>query len=191
MCSCLPVSGNSSSGFELMKLLYEKQRGNRMRPKITVLIKNNMKGILTLFYDLGTQSNYLQFVCAFYDSSGFAQFDDTLTVDLSTITTTAQFVSALKSAVLTAASGHGYSGFAESDIIFPMGFPSLAAGMVNAPQAAIANAPADANTSYNTVTTLLGALTGAVNTANSKQNDIATKLNSLLAELRTLGLISA
>jgi hypothetical protein len=65
------------------------------------------------------------------------------------------------------------------------------AGLKNAPQAAIANAPADATTNYNTVTTLLGALTGAVNTANAKQNDIATKLNTLLAELRTLGLISS
>lgn len=63
-------------------------------------------------------------------------------------------------------------------------------GLANAPQAAIANAPADAVTNYNTVTTLLGALTGAVNTANTKQNDIATKLNTLFAELRTLGLIS-
>lgn len=65
------------------------------------------------------------------------------------------------------------------------------AGLANAPQAAIANAPADAVTNYNTVTTLLGGLTGAVNTANSKQNDIATKLNALLTELRTLGLISS
>lgn len=36
----------------------------------------------------------------------------------------------------------------------------------------------------------LGTLTGAVNEANGKQNAIATKLNTLLAELRTLGLIS-
>lgn len=64
-------------------------------------------------------------------------------------------------------------------------------GLLSAPQASIANAPADAVTNYNVVTTLLGGLTGAVNTANTKQNDIATKLNSLLAELRTLGLISA
>lgn len=62
--------------------------------------------------------------------------------------------------------------------------------LVAAPQAAIANAPADAVTDYNVLTTLLGTLTGAVNTANTKQNDIATKLNTLLAELRTLGLIA-
>lgn len=63
-------------------------------------------------------------------------------------------------------------------------------GLASAPQAAIVNAPADAVTNYNVLTTLLGSLTGAVNTANTKQNDIATKLNSLLTELRTLGLIA-
>lgn len=68
--------------------------------------------------------------------------------------------------------------------------PVAVQGLSNAPQAAIADAPADAVTNYNTITTLLGGLTGAVNTANSKQNDIATRLNSLLAELRTLGLIA-
>lgn len=67
---------------------------------------------------------------------------------------------------------------------------ALPAGLGNAPQAAIADAPADAVTNYNIVTTLLGSLTSAVNAANTKQNDIATKLNSLLAELRTLGLIA-
>lgn len=64
------------------------------------------------------------------------------------------------------------------------------AGLVNAPQAAITDCPADAVTNYNVVTTLLGGLTGAVNTANTKQNQIATQLNALLAELRTLGLIT-
>lgn len=63
------------------------------------------------------------------------------------------------------------------------------AGLGSAPQAAITDCPADATTNYNTVTTLLGAVTGAVNTANTKQNQIATQLNTLLAELRTLGLI--
>lgn len=64
-------------------------------------------------------------------------------------------------------------------------------GLTGSPQAAIADCPADATTNYNTITTLLGAVTGAVNTANTKQNQIATQLNSLLAELRTLGLIHA
>lgn len=67
------------------------------------------------------------------------------------------------------------------------GVPGTLAG---SPQAAITNCPADATTNYNVVTTLLGAVTGAVNTANTKQNQIATQLNSLLTELRTLGLIA-
>lgn len=62
--------------------------------------------------------------------------------------------------------------------------------LTGSPQAAIGDASADAVTNYNTVTTLLGAVTGAVNAANTKQNDIATRLNTLLAELRTLGVIA-
>lgn len=67
------------------------------------------------------------------------------------------------------------------------GSPGTLAG---APQAAISDAPSDAVTNYNVVTTLLGAVTSAVNTANTKQNQIATQLNSLLSELRTLGVIA-
>lgn len=67
------------------------------------------------------------------------------------------------------------------------GLPGTLAG---APQASVSDAPADAVTNYNIVTTLLGAVTSAVNTANTKQNQIATQLNSLLSELRTLGVIS-
>lgn len=74
-----------------------------------------------------------------------------------------------------------------TDEVTPGDIPS---GLANAPQAAITNAPADAVTNYNTITTLLGTVTGAVNTANTKQNEIAAKLNTLLSELRTLGLIS-
>lgn len=64
-------------------------------------------------------------------------------------------------------------------------------GLTGAPAAAITDCPADATTNYNVVTTLLGSVTGAVNTANTKQNAIAVQLNSLLAELRTLGIIHA
>lgn len=68
-------------------------------------------------------------------------------------------------------------------------FPFDAVSIPGAPQAAIADAPTDAVTNYNIVTTLLGALTSAVNTANAKQNDIATKLNTLKSELVALGFI--
>lgn len=49
----------------------------------------------------------------------------------------------------------------------------------------VSAAPADATTNYNVVTTLLGSLTGAVNTANTKQNDIATRLNAVMTWLDT------
>lgn len=68
---------------------------------------------------------------------------------------------------------------------------AVPAGLENAPGAAVSDAPADATTNYNVVTTLLGTLVGAVNTANDKQNQIATQLNALLAELRALGLIAS
>lgn len=71
----------------------------------------------------------------------------------------------------------------------PLIASKVPAGMVNAPRPAVTDAPADAVTNYNVVTTLLGGVTGAVNTANTKQNDIATKLNSVLAALRSVGII--
>lgn len=58
------------------------------------------------------------------------------------------------------------------------------------------DAPSDAYTDYNVVTTLLGALVGAVNDANAKQNQIAEKLNStaeklnaLIAKIENMGLM--
>lgn len=102
--------------------------------------------------------------------------------------------SAIWNQIATYATGTlGYSSFTTADIFdltnspLPTKIATLNSGI---PQAAIADAPADAVTNYNTVTTLLGALTGAVNSANTKQNDIATRLNSLLAELRTLGILT-
>lgn len=51
---------------------------------------------------------------------------------------------------------------------------------------AATDAPTDAVTNYNVVTTLLGALVGAVNDANTKQNAIATKYNDLAGKFNTL-----
>lgn len=68
---------------------------------------------------------------------------------------------------------------------------TIPSGLAGAPYAAIADAPADAVTNYNVITTLLGSLTSAVNDANTKQNQIATKLNTLLSELRSAGIIHA
>lgn len=144
---------------------------------------NNYKAIILNYQLGGTPMASVQ--VAFTNSSGV--YDPvTLMFSVSDSMSMADVHTAAIAAVNTYASTNGYT---------VTGYQFLTDGpvasMVNAPQAAIANAPADAVTTYNVVTTLLGSLTGAVNTANTKQNDIATKLNSLLAELRTLGLIAA
>lgn len=107
-------------------------------------------------------------------------------IDISTASSYEDMRDLISAAVVASAP----ASMSDADIIWPPLSSALVA-LSNAPQAAIADAPADATTNYNVVTTLLGTLVGAVNTANAKQNDIATKLNTLLAELRTLGLISA
>lgn len=54
----------------------------------------------------------------------------------------------------------------------------------------IANATTGLNTSMNVITTLLGTLTGALNTTNSAYNDLATKFNSLLADLQANNILA-
>lgn len=92
---------------------------------------------------------------------------------------------------LTATVNTAVADYASANSLTVSSVGNLPGKIFGSPAAAIADSPADATTNYNTVTTILGSLTGAVNTANSKQNDIATKLNTLLSELRSLGLISA
>lgn len=125
-------------------------------------------------------------------NNGVSNGLDVATFDPSGITTPAGYDAAVMAAAAAYASTNGLSSvikcYTTPSDLSALGIP---AGMVHAPQAAIADSPADATTNYNTITTLLGALTGAVNTANTKQNAIATQLNTLLAELRTLGLITS
>lgn len=97
--------------------------------------------------------------------------------------TIASIKSDLISAIISAASLNGYT-VAAGDFVW------LAPNGSALPSGAIADAPADAVTNYNVVTTLLGSLTGAVNAANTKQNDIATKLNALLLACRAEGIIT-
>lgn len=129
-------------------------------------------------------------ICIFTDSSNNIEAIEPVPVSLSGITDSTAYQNACKAAILTYATGQSYSVPGASSIQF-LSTAQVPSALINAPQASIADAPADAVTNYNVVTTLLGALTSAVNSANTKQNDIATKLNSLLGELRTLGLISA
>lgn len=55
----------------------------------------------------------------------------------------------------------------------------------------VTNAPADAPTNLNVITTLLGTLVGEVNSTNSKQNEIASKLNSVLACLKAHNIMAS
>lgn len=148
-----------------------------------------MKALIGRCTEVKDDMRVLSFDVAFFDDNSTpievagidAGYDETMTGP--------EIRASVVSAVLVYAGLQSYSLSAE-DVLGPLS-ALVPAGLSEAPGAAIADAPADAVTDYNTITTLLGALTGAVNTANGKQNEIATKLNALLAELRTLGLIAA
>lgn len=146
------------------------------------LVITEMKAIAGLDYAVnGSGQGYVGVV--FFNGSTFVDAQN-VPFDMADATDSPSLISAAESAINAYAATNSYS---LSGIFWTY---VNVAGLSNAPQAAIANAPADATTNYNVITTLLGTLTSAVNTANTKQNDIATKLNTLLAELRTLGLIS-
>lgn len=66
----------------------------------------------------------------------------------------------------------------------------LVARMDFAPGAHQSNAATNAPTNLNPLTQLLGALTTQVNDTNAKQNDIATKLNAVIAILIANGLMN-
>lgn len=150
-----------------------------------IILPKKMNAIVRGYTFDSTAISWIMFV-SHYD--GATELLNTIvTAEVGGITTNAGVKAALDAAVTADAVSHSYDVNGGIVYLFPV---TVTPALANAPQAAIANAPADAVTNYNTVTTLLGAVTGAVNTANTKQNDIATKLNTLLAELRTLGLIA-
>lgn len=153
---------------------------------------NNLKTMATkyLLEDIQNNGNgQVYSVGFFWDNVGFTFLEQfAVPFNVFNYANVAAWKADVYAAILAEAVTQGYSGFSSSDIIDL--FPTASTSLKSAPQAAIADCPADATTNYNTITTLLGAVTGAVNTANTKQNQIATQLNSLLAELRTLGLIT-
>lgn len=129
-------------------------------------------------------ANAISFNVGFIDSGGPVEvwnFDIMLTES-----TTEKDLKGLVEAQVLARSVDQSHGITAEDIVYAA--PSFLSAI---PGAAITDAPADAVTNYNVLTTLLGTLTGAVNEANAKQNDIAEKLNTLLAHLRTAGIIAA
>lgn len=160
---------------------YEDKKTRNMKVFVDQFIANNHGG----------GNIKLAVVAAFYDTSTNNIVDNVaIDVDMTGATSTSDTFTLSNTAILAYAAGVSYS-ISSSDIMWSFGLSNqLPTGLSNAPQAAISDAPTDAVTNYNVVTTLLGALTSAVNSANTKQNEIATKLNTLLSELRTLGLIS-
>lgn len=153
------------------------------RVKIPNLILT-MKAFIGEVSDLGNSDCRQSYNAIYHDGGGFVEkynfditFDDTITaLDLRAL---------IASQVLGHATSMTYSMTAD-DIVY-----ALPSSLGKLPIAAIANCPADAVTNYNIVTTLLGTLTSAVNAANTKQNDIATKVNLIMAGLRTAGILAA
>lgn len=180
----LPVTGTSTASGVLSPYfqrssLQEIGTGRNIR-----LFLAYMKALVGYIYDLQSSGSRVGSVqVGFYDEDEVVgsvsiepNAEDAQSLD--------DFVSFIESQVLAYASSQSY-GMTAEDIIW-----GAVATLPGLPGAAIANAPADAVTNYNVITTLLGTLTGAVNEANTKQNAIATKLNTLLAELRSAGIIA-
>lgn len=148
-----------------------------------------MKVVIEKISDI-TYGDPYQAIVYFAFINGSSTVESTIAaVPLTGVSDTAGLILATEAVILDYANNTQSYGISAADFIWVANTGPK--GLTTAPQAAITNAPADAVTNYNVVTTLLGSLTGALNTANTKQNDIATKLNTLLSELRTLGLISA
>lgn len=144
-----------------------------------------IKAIVYELYDFQPNNSHNRFTMnvAFFDGTDVVNVKD-VDVILDGISTIPTLEAAMSAAILAYANVSPRSyGVVESDIVG-------LAGMVKLLQAHIVAAPADAVTNYNVVTTLLGGLTGAVNTANTKQNDIATKLNAVIAALEANGILA-
>lgn len=178
----IPVSNLPVYGLPIVLKIQSDKAG-----RVINLFPTKMKVFIENF---GYNSGDASFIVNFTMVDGSSNFVTRALQDFSTSYSLQNFAevdAACKAEILIWATNNSYT-LSASDISWT---PNAVAGLTNAPQAAIADAPADAKTDYNVVTTLLGTLTSAVNTSNTKQNDIATKLNSLFAKLRTLGLISA
>lgn len=147
-------------------------------------LKNMAMKAVVYGYSFEFSPNRLHPKVYYLNDDGSLVENDQGAVDInsSEVDNTDDFISRIKSGIETYAANQSYT---IDEWIWMI--PKLG----STPQAAISDAPADAVTNYNVVTTLLGTLTGALNTANTKQNDIANKLNTLLSELRAAKIISA
>lgn len=55
----------------------------------------------------------------------------------------------------------------------------------------VAAAPADANEMLDPISTTLGTLVGEMNASNAKQNEVAARLNEVVAALQSIGVLQA
>lgn len=129
---------------------------------------------------IGTSAGNPYAIISWWDSMNTFQSSDFIFMTYADVRTNGL------SATITAA----LNAYASTNSLTVASIKGLPGTLAGAPKAAITDCPADAVTNYNVVTTLLGSVTGAVNTANTKQNQIAVQLNTLFAELRALGIIS-
>lgn len=139
-----------------------------------------MLGIINSFN--GAVGSYAQ---ATIIDAGAIVVASVVAVDLTGVTDRASYKTALKNALDGFASGSSLT-----ITVYVVDGATFPDGLTGAPKAAIADAATNAPTNLNVLTTLLGTLTGEVNATNAKQNDLATKFNTLKAELAALGLIS-
>lgn len=142
-----------------------------------------MKAIITEVNNSGAN---VSVIVQFFENNGdFVEFKNITGISLATAATAQDKWALIEAAIQAYATSQTYTMSGGMVLDTP-----VVSDLLNAPQAAITNCPADAVTNYNVLTTLLGSLTGAVNTANAKQNDIAATVNTILAVLRTEGLIN-
>lgn len=158
--------------------------------RIKNLILKIMIHVDALVLQYGINTNDMNAITIFLASGAVVEIATGIVVNYPDPITVDSLAVATKSAVTSYGTGQGYiiDNFVQT--FSPEWTSAVNAFASNLPQAAITDCPADAVTNYNVVTTLLGSLTGAVNTANTKQNQIATQFNNLLAELRTLKIIA-
>lgn len=141
-----------------------------------------MKAVVATVTDL-PNGNRMSFDVAFVDGSTGVEVYN-LDVDFDDTITEKGLKTLIEAQVMARVASEEYD-MDETDIVYAV--PNQLFGLT---QAAIADAPTDAPTNRNVITTLLGTLTGGVNDDNVKQNEIATKLNTLLAGLRSAGVIA-
>jgi len=181
----LPVSDTSRTGGILSPYFQHSDADHRKvgtgrDTKLFLITMANKVLVSTISYSSGV-GNYRASV-VYDDGSTITP----VAIDLSTAhldgLSAKQIMDSVNSDIIADAAGRSIT-IVAADIRW---LPFALATLANAPQAAIGAAATNAPTNLNVLTTLLGTLTGEVNATNAKQNDLATKFNTLVSELQTL-----